>query len=142
MFSAKLNKYKRNYAHLVGILKESGLDTEEKLDLYIKRIFKRVAILIISVLSLLVIANFLAPNYIVIWTVVAVLVLAWGLSSAGSAYKIIRHYILAELRDPPEATPIDFISDGSDKILQVEMDLEEKREAKRESKNNDEKTKR
>ena len=97
MIFNKLSKYKKNYDYLTGIFKSSGLDTEEKLKAYLSRITRRAVIFSSVVLVAAVILYWLAPQYLAIWGMLAVLVLAWGVSSALTAQKIINQYIREEI---------------------------------------------
>lgn len=97
MIFNKLSKYKKNYDYLTGIFKSSGLDTEEKLKAYLSRITRRAVIFSSVVLVAAVILYWFAPQYLAIWGMLAVLVLAWGVSSALTAQKIINQYIREEI---------------------------------------------
>ena len=97
MIFNKLSKYQKNYNYLVGILKSSGLDTEEKLKAYLKRITRR-ALIFTGITICVAFALYLAaPKYLAIWGMLAVLALAWGFSSALTAHRIIHQYIRDEL---------------------------------------------
>lgn len=97
MIFNKLSKYQKNYDYLTGIFKSSGLDTEDKLKAYLSRITRR-AIIFSTVVCVAAMALYwYAPEYLAIWGMLAILVLAWGMSSALTANKIINQYIREEI---------------------------------------------
>ena len=98
MLFNKINKYQKNYDYLVAVLKESQIDTVEKVNVHVNRAFIKVLWFSLFVLIVAAIFYWFNPAYYPIWGVMTILALAWGWASALSAIKIMRQYIKDELQ--------------------------------------------
>lgn len=97
MFSSKAQKQEKDYQYLRQILKESDIDTVEKVKAHQSRIIKKGLYATAILLVVLAVFCLASPKYVPIWGIVGIMCFAWIWRSAFVAKNIMHRYIEEEV---------------------------------------------
>ncbi len=95
-------KHAAEYAALHKAFKESGVDNMEAIEIIRTRIKHRTALAFVIVLGILALLFLVSPNLVPIASLLAVVILAWVVSTTAHGARHIQRYIHEEI-DRPKA---------------------------------------
>lgn len=115
MFASKAQKDEKDYKYLSDILRESNMDTVEKIEVHLKKVMSRALYATIAMLLVIGSLCLISPKYSPIWGIVGVMCFAWIWRSAIVARRIMHRYIEEEINNKKEDDQGDLSEDNTSK---------------------------